>query len=147
MCDEHRFDFDVDQAYADQLIFALQESPSHPLTVPGAPGEIGVYALYRSGDPVPVYVGQAVGAQGVRARLRDHRQKIEHRQGIDVNDMSCKYLLIARLWEITRAEQAPITRHDPSWNGIPGFSMHVAGRGRPGMPGYVNEWDRMFPRE
>ena len=31
------------------------------------------------------------------------------------------------------------------WNGIPGFSMHTPGRGRPGMPEYQNEWDKTFP--
>jgi hypothetical protein len=49
------------------------------------------------------------------------------------------------MWEVARAEDALIRHYNPEWNGIPGFSMHVPGRGRPGMPGYVNEWDRRFP--
>ena len=30
--------------------------------------------------------------------------------------------------------------------GIAGFSMHSPGWGRPGMPQYVNEWDKRFPK-
>ena len=78
-----------------------------------------------------VYVGQA---RNLRTRLRDHLRKIQGRQGINAADVACKYLIIARLWEVARAEEVLITRFEPEWNGIPGFSMHAPGRGRLGMP-------------
>ncbi len=140
MCDRHGFQFDVDKAYEDQLVSVLDASPEHPLSEPEAPPQPGVYVLYRSG--VPVYVGQA---QKLRSRLKDHLKKIENRKRISVEAVTSRFLTVERMWEVARAEDALIRRYDPEWNGIPGFSMHVPGRGRPGMPGYVNEWDRQFP--
>jgi hypothetical protein len=140
MCDRHAFQFDVDKAYEDQLVAALGISPEHPLSAPEAPPQPGVYVLFRVG--APVYVGQA---RNLRSRLRDHLKKVENRKAITVEEVSCRFLTIERMWEVARAEDALIRRYQPEWNGIPGFSMHVPGAGRPGMPGYVNEWDRRFP--
>ena len=140
MCEQHNFTFDVDRAYEDQLAAVLEASPTHPIDAPQAPQTFGVYVLYWDG--VTVYVGQA---RNLRNRLRDHLRKIQGRQGINVADVTCKYLTIARLWEVARAEDVLITRFEPEWNGIPGFSSHAPGRGRPGMAGYVNQWDQRFP--
>ena len=140
MCDRHHFTFDVDKAYVDQLVQVLDASPSHPIDAPDAPQTFGVYVLYR--DSVIVYVGQA---RNLRNRLRDHLRKIQGRQGIDVAEVTCRYLTIARLWEVARAEDALISQFEPEWNGIPGFSSHAPGRGRPGMAGYINQWDQRFP--
>ena len=140
MCDQHDFVFDVDRAYEDQLATVLSDSPEHPIRATEAPTNNGVYVIYRSG--LPVYVGQA---RNLRNRLRDHLRKIENRIGIDPEEVSCRFLTIPRLWEIARAEEVLIARFNPEWNGIPEFSMHAPGRGRPGMPNYVNEWDRRFP--
>jgi hypothetical protein len=140
MCEHHAFHFDVDKAYEDQVVSALKASPEHPLSAPEAPLQPGVYVIFRR--RVPVYVGQA---QKLRSRLRDHYKKIENRRGITVDEVSCRFLTIKKMWEVARAEDALIRRYNPQWNGIPGFSMHVPGGGRPGMPGYVNEWDRRFP--
>jgi len=144
MCDAHEFVFDVDSAFAHQLVVTLEASPEHPLTAPEANRKFGVYVLYENRKPV--YVGQAVGIGGVAGRLRDHLKKIEHRKGISVGDVTCRHLLIRQQWEVSRAETALIVKYGPTWNGIPGFSMHVAGAGRPGMPNYTNEWERRFPR-
>lgn len=140
MCDKHQFVFDVDKAYEDQLTATLEHSPTHPLIEPEAPLTHGVYVLYHAASAV--YVGQA---RNLRTRLRDHRRKIENRDGIDVSEVSCRFLTMAQLWEVARAEDIVIRRYNPEWNGIAGFSMHVPGRGRPGMPGYANEWDRRYP--
>jgi hypothetical protein len=140
MCDRHAFRFDVDQAFQDQLVSALETSLEHPLSAPEASPQSGVYVLFRSG--LPVYVGQA---RNLRSRLRDHLKKVENRRGITVEEVTRRFLIIERMWEVSRAEDALIRRYSPEWNGIPGFSMHVPGRGRPGMPGYTNEWDRRFP--
>lgn len=141
MCDRHAFLFDVDKAYEDQVVSVLEASPEHPLSAPEAPRQPGIYVLFRSGSAV--YVGQA---QELRRRLNEHLKKIENRKGITPKEVTCRFLTIERTWEIARAEDALIRRYQPEWNGIPGFSMHVPGRGRPALPGYVNEWDRRFPR-
>ena len=140
MCENHHFSFDVDRAYEDQLTAVLEASPSHPIAEPQAPQTFGVYVLYWNG--VTVYVGQA---RNLRNRLRDHLRKIQGREGIAVGDVTCRYLTIARLWEVARAEDVLIARFEPEWNGIPGFSSHAPRCGRPGMAGYVNQWDQRFP--
>ena len=140
MCEHHKFSFDVDRAYEDQLISVLEQSPAHPLIAPDAPRDNGVYVLYWKGEAV--YVGQA---RSLRNRLRDHLKKIAGRHGIDPGQVTCRFLTIGRLWEVARAEEVLISRLNPEWNGIPGFSMHTPGRGRPGMPNYVNQWDQRFP--
>ena len=145
MCENHQFLFDVDKAYADQLLAAFEASPSHPLRDPEAPRAIGVYALYRGRRRMPVYVGEALGTDGVRGRLRDHRGKIDGRRRIALDEMTCKFLVIRQKWEVARAESVLIENYGPHWNGMPGFAMHVPGGGRPGMPGYINEWERRFP--
>ena len=145
MCDLHNFHFDVDKAYADQILSVFKASPEHLLIQLEAAREFGVYALYVIPEETPVYVGHAVGVQGIRGRLRDHQKKIEGRQGIKIEDISFRYLIIDQKWEVARAENALIEFYGPMWNGIPGFSMHVPGGGRPGMPGYTNEWDRQYP--
>lgn len=146
MCDDHEFVFDVDKAFADQLVSRLEASPEHPLDEPQASRKFGVYVLYRAPKKNPIYVGQAVGLGGVAQRLHDHLKKIEHRNGISVGEMTCRYLFIHQQWEVSRAEAALIIKYKPTWNGIAGFSMHVPGKGRPGMPAYINDWDRQFPR-
>jgi len=140
MCDRHVFQFDVDKAYEDQLVSVLEASPKHPMSDPEAPAQPGVYVLFSNASPV--YVGQA---QALRSRLRDHLKKVENRKGLSVGNVTCRFLTIDRMWEVARAEDALIKHYNPEWNGIPGFSMHVPGKGRPGMPGYVNEWDKRFP--
>ena len=146
MCDKHEFVFDVDKAFADQLVAVLEASPEHPLTKPEASRKFGIYILYRMPNQNPVYVGQAVGTGGVALRLRDHLKKIENRNRISVAEMTCRYLYINQQWEVSRAENALITKYKPAWNGIRGFSMHIPGKGRPGMPAYINEWEKQFPR-
>lgn len=145
MCDQHQFEFDVDKAYADQLTAALQASPAHLLGSAEAPESIGVYALYRANILTPAYIGVATSAAGIRGRLREHLRKIEGRVGIDVAEMTCRYLVLGHVWEAARAEETLIAHYQPEWNRVTGFGMHPPGRGRPGLPGYANEWDRMFP--
>jgi hypothetical protein len=145
MCEKHEFVFDVDIAYADQLVTILEASPEHSLKAHEASRKIGIYVLYRAPGKRPTYVGQAVGPGGVSQRLNDHVKKIGNRNGISIKQMTCRYLYIRQRWEVSRAEEALIKKYSPEWNGIPGFSMHVPGKGRPGMPDYVNEWDKRFP--
>lgn len=108
MCDLHAFQFDVDRAYEDPLVAALEASPEHPLSTPEARREPGVYVLFRNG--LPVYIGQA---RELRSRLRDHLRKVEMRQGIMVDEVTCRFLTIDRMWEVARAEDALIRRYTP----------------------------------
>lgn len=52
MCDQHRFVFEFDKAYNQQLIEKFKASPNHALTQDVAPPLKGVYALYHRGDLV-----------------------------------------------------------------------------------------------
>jgi len=145
MCDKHAFAFDVDRAYGDQLIDAIENSPRHSLEKPEAPKAIGVYALYRGDDPLPVYVGKVDSVAGVNGRLADHKRKIKNRQNIDLSEVTCRYLTMAQKWEVARAEDVLIKYYNSPWNKITGFGMHVPGAGRPGRPGYANQWNILFP--
>ena len=89
MCDRHDFHFDVDKAYEDQLVAALEASPKHPLEYPESLPVSGVYVVYFSS--APVYVGQA---RNMRLRLRDHLKRIDDRAGISVSDVTCRFLTI-----------------------------------------------------
>jgi hypothetical protein len=98
MCDRHVFQFDVDKAYEDQLVSALEASPEHLLSAPEASRQPGVYVLFRSG--LPVYVGQA---RDLRSCLRDHLKKVENRTGIIIDEVTCRFLTLERMWEVARA--------------------------------------------
>ncbi len=122
MCDRHSFQFDVDKAYEDQLACALEDSPEHPLQEPEAASTPGVYVLYWNG--VAVYVGQA---RNLRARLRARLKKVVDREGVAVEEVSCRYLVIARLWEVARAKAILIRKYKPEWNGISGSGVRASG--------------------
>ncbi len=145
MCEHHKFQFDVDKAFAHQVLTRLLESPVHSLEMPEAPKSHGIYALFANDVNKPVYIGVTLSDEGLRKRLREHWQKVSGRKGLDAKKITCRYLEIDKNWEAVRAEDELIRHFNPEWNGIAGFSMHVPGSGRPGMPGYVNQWDRLFP--
>jgi hypothetical protein len=92
MCDRHAFQFDVDKAYQDQLVAALETSPEHSLSAPEAFRQPGVDVLFRS--TLPVYVGQA---RELRSRLRDHLKKGENRRGIAVDEVNLRFLALERM--------------------------------------------------
>jgi len=81
MCDDHRFIFEFDKAYTDQLIDRLESSPEHPLAIDVAPPEKGVYALYRKGKIV--YAGKALQTT-LRRRLNEHAKKIGGRNNVNL---------------------------------------------------------------
>ncbi|MBI2999283.1 MAG: Eco29kI family restriction endonuclease [Deltaproteobacteria bacterium] len=70
-------------------------------------------------------------ARDLRSRLRDHLKKVENREGITVDEVTCRFLTIERTWEVLRAEAALSRRYNTEWNGTPGFSMHVPRSGGP----------------
>ena len=139
MCDKHRFVFEFDKAYVDQIIQKLEKSPAHPLAVNEAPPEKGVYALYRRGKLV--YAGKAL-LTSLKRRLAEHAKKIAGRKNINLSEMRCRYLIIDSDWFVRAGEHALITAYSPAWNAS-GFGSHVPGRGRPGLR--TSKWDREFP--
>jgi excinuclease ABC subunit C len=108
MRDHHTFRFDEDKAYENQLVTVLEATPEHPLSAPEAPRQPGVYVLFRSG--VPVCIGRA---KDLRSRLNDYLKKTANRKGINVQEVTCRFLTIERRWEILRAEAALRRRYTP----------------------------------
>ena len=139
MCDKHRFVFEFDKAYVDQIIQKLEKSPAHPLAAHKAPPEKGVYTLYRRKKLL--YAGKALKTS-LRRRLAEHAKKIAGRKNIAVSEMRCRYLIIDSDWFVRAGEHALITVYKPAWNAS-GFGSHVPGRGRPGVR--TSKWDREFP--
>jgi hypothetical protein len=89
MCDHHIFCFDENKAYEDQLLSVLRASPEHPVSQSGAPSQPGVYVLFRKG--VPVFAGKA---KDLRSRLKDYSKRTATRKGIDVQEVTCRFLTI-----------------------------------------------------
>ena len=101
MSDHYTFRFDEDKAYEDQLVSVLEATPEQPLSAPEAPRQPGVYVLFRSS--VPVYVGKA---KNLRSRLNDRLRKTAARKGINVQEVTCRFVTIERMWEVLRAKAA-----------------------------------------
>ena len=108
MSEQHIFRFDEDKAYEDQLVSVLEASPEHPISAPEAPRQPGVFVLFRGG--VPIHVGKA---KDLRSRLNDHLKRAVNRKGINVQEVSCRFLTIERMWEVLRAKAALSRRFNP----------------------------------
>jgi len=139
MCDQHEFVFEFDKAYNHQLITKFEASPAHLLSEEVAPATIGVYALYWKGRLV--YAGKALQTT-LRRRLAEHARKIRSRQGIELGQVTCRFLQIEGSWFVRAAEDALITHYKPDWN-LSGFGRHDPGAGRPGLR--PCKWDQEFP--
>ena len=146
--DPHRFDFDLDRGIREQVIQALEQSPLLNLTKGIGPRASGIYALYFRRSLA--YVGKAStgltkSGRTLRARLAEHRRKIEARQNITLSDMQCRYLTFASDWWVFAAELALMNHYHPEWNDS-GFGSKTPGVGRPGTH-RISRWDEMFPRK
>jgi len=139
MCDQHKFIFEFDKAYNHQLITKFEASPAHPLSQDVAPSTIGVYALYWKGQLV--YAGKALEST-LKGRLADHARKIRRHEGIELQDMTCRFLEIDGSWFVRAAEDALIKHYSPAWQRS-GFGRHDPGSGRPGIQ--PCKWDQGFP--
>lgn len=143
--DPHRFEFDLDRGIRTQLVESLEASPKLPLGRGIAPARSGIYALYFQGKLV--YVGKASSGttksrRTLRARLNEHVVKIEKRQNITLEDMTCRYLTFESEWWVFAAEFALMVHYRPTWNDS-GFGSKTPGSGRPGIR--VSQWDTQFP--
>jgi hypothetical protein len=139
LCERHRFFFEFDKAFTAQLIEKFEASPAHPLSEDVAPGEKGVYALYRRRKIV--YAGKALETT-LRRRLAEHARKIAGRRNIEPQEVTCRFLIIDSDWFVRAGEHALIESYEPEWN-LSGFGSHVPGRGRPGIK--RSRWDTDFP--
>ena len=133
----------------------------------------GIYAIYYAGQfhpyaviaqanrqdncSIPVYVGKAVpagarqGPQRPRAiagnvlanRLNQHARSIDQATNLNLNDFSCRYLVVDDIW-IPLGESLLIERFSPIWNTkIDGFGNHDPGSGRRNQA--RSHWDVLHP--
>lgn len=145
MCENHRFAFNRAQTCREQALGQFEASPRHHLADQGAPDELGVYALYVGDAEGPVYVGKATKIT-LGWRLNEHARRIEGRENVELDQTSCRYLVIGGAgeeWVAASADNALIEHYRPDWDGS-GFSGHVPGEGRPGTR--ERRWDAKYPR-
>lgn len=153
---------------ADALLFR-ERLPLPPEPFIGA----GIYAIYYSGSftiykplikksteskfEIPIYVGKAV-PQGARKggfgldkpagnvlykRLAEHAESINKAKNIELNDFSCRYLVVDDIW-IPLGESLLIEMFSPLWNQkIDGFGNHDPGKGRYNQQ--KSAWDVLHP--
>jgi len=146
--DPHEFVFELDRAIRDQVIEKLASSPIVPLVRNSAPQASGIYALYYKKSLV--YVGKAsrgttVSKRTLRSRLNEHVGKLEHRDNLKMEDLTCRFLTIASDWFVWAAEFALIGHFQPDWNNS-GFGSKMPGAGRPGTH-RVSKFDQQFPKK
>jgi len=133
----------------------------------------GIYAIYYRGkykpyqrlaelnqdeDPqAPIYVGKAIPegsrkggtvAEATRTRtlyrrLREHADSIKATTDLDLDDFSCRFLVVDDIW-IPLGESLLIAKFSPIWNVLlDGFGNHDPGKGR--YEGLQPRWDALHP--
>jgi Eco29kI-like restriction endonuclease len=152
---------------ASSVVEAFLEGPQRPLPPDDSFEGSGVYAIYYHGDfqpysklveanPVPaIYVGkadpagarkggtQALGGRELYHRLRKHSRNIEHAENLQVQDFTCRYLVLVPVW-VTLAERFLVEHYQPVWNvAIDGFGNNPPGTGRSTMKRPL--WDILHP--
>ncbi len=124
----------IGKVVADALLLQDQEPLAHVVTQSfyGA----GVYAIYYKGpfecyQPIsgrdhPIYVGkadpaelhaQSAAKQGTRlhTRLKDHFSSISRATNLEIEDFTCRYLVVRSAW-VETAEDLLIACFKPVWN-------------------------------
>jgi len=112
----------------------------------------------EAGSPeLPIYVGRATpkgGRKGSRLkggmtgpvlykRLMKHADSIREAKSLDLQDFSCRYLVVDEIW-IPLAESLLIEQFLPPWNLIvEGFGNHDPGSGRYNQQ--RSPWDVLHP--
>lgn len=133
----------------------------------------GIYVIYYNGDyeayqqltrigteyeiEIPIYVGKADlegGRKGLinssiqsssklYKRLAEHAQSIRQAQNLNIDDFTCRYLVVDEIW-ISLGEALLIAKFAPLWNQLlEGFGNHDPGRGR--RAGMRSRWDVLHP--
>ncbi len=145
------FHFSLPRAVTEQLVERLSQLTSTPLTDEALEqltafqiakeANQGVYVIYHMG--VAVYAGKAVG---LAERLKQHLWKLRGRQGIDIQEVGLKALLLDENWSTSANEDLLInhfkSHNECRWNGI-GFGPKDPGKNRDG--GEPNWFDKNYP--
>ena len=118
-----------------EVVRKLKATPVHALTLDVAPVKDGVYVLYWKDKPA--YGGKASGIEALRGRLNEHCHKIENRKGIDIEDVSCRFLFISERSLIPVAEDIVIKHCDGEWQGTGFGGKHRDEKSR---------WNLLFPQ-
>lgn len=145
---EHFFDFDLDRGIREQVIEKLESSPAIPFAKDIGPRESGLYALYYEGELA--YIGKATkeftkSNRTLKARLNEHFSKLSARAAVDMQKLSCRYLVFESDWWVVAAEVALIRHLAPPWNGS-GLGSKTPGEGRPGTT-RISKFDQLFPKK
>lgn len=143
------FEFDLPTALLRELIQLLDLMPAAPLDMASAiaiPEEQGVYQLFFKGTLV--YVGKTDAEAGLRARLRRHAKKIQHRHGLDPAEVSFKAV---RVFVFTAVDlETQLIKHykdngtAPVWN-LSGFGSNDPGRKRDSTELKSDHFDILYP--
>ena len=145
--------------------FCVQELESrrlHGLPPPAPFTGPGIYAIYYDGDhPLyqheairspdktrPIYVGRArltrsSGERPLYNRLRQHARSISDAEDLQIDDFSCRFLILHPVW-VSTVEDLLIAHFDTLWNSvIKGFGIHDPGGKR--HEGELPLWDTVHP--
>lgn len=140
----------------------LESRPSRGLPLPAPFDGAGIYALYYDGDfslyqhpsirspdrIQPIYVGRArftsrSGPQPLFKRLTEHAESIAAAANLEINDFSCRFLVLHPIW-VSTVEDLLIRHFDTLWNGVMlGFGSHDPGGKR--HTGKLSIWDTVHP--
>ncbi len=145
------FEFSLPRAVTEQLVERLEQLVSSPLTdealteLSGFQTEKGipqgVYVIYQAG--AAAYAGKA---DRLAERLGEHFWKLRGRQGIDLNTIGFKALILHENWSTSANEDLLIlhfkARNECRWNGS-GFGPKDPGKNRDG--GEPNWFDNTYP--
>jgi len=142
------FEFDLPDALLKSIIEAFDEMDSAPLSpedVEAIPEAQGVYLLLLNDEIV--YIGKTDSDAGLRKRLERHAWTIQHRENLDVNEVSFKAV---RVYVFTAMDlETQLIRHyrgksAVSWNNS-GFGSNDPGRNRDRTRAKANSFDVLYP--
>lgn len=155
----------------ESVALAMLRQPTVPMAALSEFDGAGIYAIYYHGPfpaykliaawnkaehRAPIYIGKAV-PKGARkgsglsvnpgrvlfSRLLQHLRSIEEAENLNIEDFSCRYLVVDDIW-IPLGESLLIARFSPLWNSlIDGFGNHDPGKGR--HAGLRPRWDVLHP--
>ncbi|WP_310468452.1 Eco29kI family restriction endonuclease [Sphingomonas sp.] len=95
------------------------------------------------------YIGKATktftkSGRTLRDRLNEHLAKLKA-YDLDLDRVSCRYLVFQSDWWVVAAEVALIRHLNPPWNGS-GLGSKTPGEGRPGTD-RVSLFDQLFSKK
>lgn len=142
------FEFDLPKSLLEKLVITIDNlipSPLNLINVSNIPDEQGVYQLFLDNDLV--YIGKTDGEAGLRKRLTRHYNKLQHRIGLDINQITFKAVKIYVFTAIDLETQ--LIKHyggvkSVKWNGT-GFGSNDPGKSRDGTVYKKDHFDAQYP--